>query len=164
MKKTLIVYFSLEGNTDYAARKIADSVGADLLALEPVMPYPKKGISKYLIGGMKASTHETPGLKPYKISPAGYDYIIFGTPVWASNYAPPLRTFIRDNKDALKGKKLAFFACSRGGNAAPCFKELAKDLKADLVSVQVSLIDPLAKKSKETDAKIEEFCERVKEG
>lgn len=31
MKKTLIVYFSLEGNTDYAARKIADSVGAACL-------------------------------------------------------------------------------------------------------------------------------------
>ena len=29
--KTLIVYYSLEGNTDYAAKKIAERTGADLI-------------------------------------------------------------------------------------------------------------------------------------
>ena len=33
--RTLIVYYSLEGNTDYAAGKIAERIGADKLRLVP---------------------------------------------------------------------------------------------------------------------------------
>ena len=34
--KTLIVYYSHEGNTDFVAKKIAEKTGADLLKLVPV--------------------------------------------------------------------------------------------------------------------------------
>ena len=33
---TLIVYYSLEGNTEYAAKIFADELGADRLRLDPV--------------------------------------------------------------------------------------------------------------------------------
>ena len=38
--KAIIVYYSLEGNTDYTANILAKELGADLLRLEPVTPYP----------------------------------------------------------------------------------------------------------------------------
>jgi len=38
--KTIIVYYSLEGNTDYAANKIASELGADILRIDPVKNYP----------------------------------------------------------------------------------------------------------------------------
>ena len=37
--KTLIVYYTLEGNTHYAAKKIASELGADVLRIKPVKIY-----------------------------------------------------------------------------------------------------------------------------
>ena len=37
--KTLVVYYSTTGSTENVAGYIADAVGADLFALEPVNPY-----------------------------------------------------------------------------------------------------------------------------
>ena len=38
--KTIIVYYSLEGNTEYAAKELANLLGADLLRLHPKKAYP----------------------------------------------------------------------------------------------------------------------------
>ena len=81
---TLIVYYSLEGNTEYAAKKIAAETGADLLRLEPVKAYPSGKVSKFVWGGKSAVMAETPELQPYQFRPEAYDRIIFGFPVWAS--------------------------------------------------------------------------------
>ena len=53
--KTLIVYYSLEGNTEYAAKKIADTCGFDTLRLEPVKKYPDSGFRKFFWGGKSLS-------------------------------------------------------------------------------------------------------------
>ena len=39
--KRLVVYYSLSGNTEEAAKKIAEALGADLLKLETVKKMPK---------------------------------------------------------------------------------------------------------------------------
>ena len=44
--KTLIVYYSMDGNTDYAAKMITDAIGADTLRLQTVKAYPTKGFAK----------------------------------------------------------------------------------------------------------------------
>ena len=41
--KTLIVYYSLEGNTEFAAEKIAKTCGFETLRLVPVKKYPDSG-------------------------------------------------------------------------------------------------------------------------
>lgn len=40
MDKTLIVYFSLEGNTRYVAEELRVGIGADVLELVPKKEYP----------------------------------------------------------------------------------------------------------------------------
>ena len=52
--KTIIVYYSLEGNTDYAAGKIANAIGADTLRINPKKAYPTGGFSKFFWGGKSA--------------------------------------------------------------------------------------------------------------
>ena len=52
--KTLIVYYTLEGNTHYAAKKIASLLDADVLRVKPVKTYPRKGFRKFLWGGKSA--------------------------------------------------------------------------------------------------------------
>ena len=90
---TLIVYYSMGGNTAWAAERMAERIGADTLRLEPVKAYPDKGVRKFLRGGKSAVMAERPVLKHYSFVAEKYDRIIFGVPVWAGNMAPPLRTF-----------------------------------------------------------------------
>ena len=159
--KTLVVYYSLEGNTEYVAEKIKESIGADLLKLVPKKAYHDKGFAKFFWGGKSAVMAEKPELEPYDVNLAEYDRIIFGFPVWASNYTPPIRTFVEDNKEELKNKKLAAFACQSGGGAEKALAKLAKTIGIDAFESTVILIDPKAKKNEGTDAQIESFCDAL---
>ena len=76
--KTIVVYYSLEGNTDLAAKKIAEKTGADLLRLEPEKAYPDSGFRKFFWGGKSAVMAETPALRSYAFDAAAYDRIVFG--------------------------------------------------------------------------------------
>ena len=126
--KTAFVCFSLTGNLLFVARRVEDALGADVIHLEPVNPYPASGAKKFLMGGKSAVFGEAPQLKPCAFDASAYDLIILGTPVWAGTFAPPLRTFVRENKAALAGKRLAAVACSSGGSAEKALNRLAEEL------------------------------------
>ena len=155
--KDLIVYYSMEGNTEYVVDKIKGKLGADTLRLIPKKAYHDKGLAKFLWGGKSAMMAEKPELEEYSVSLEAYDRIIFGFPVWASNITPPLRTFIEDNKDALKGKRFAAFACQSGGGAQKAFGKLAKCLEINELEQTAVFIDPKARASAQTDTRIEDF-------
>ena len=158
--KTLIVYYSLEGNTAYAAEKIASALGADTLRLEPVKAYPDSGFRKFFWGGKSAVMAETPELQPYGFSADVYDRIIFGFPVWAGNVTPPIRTFIKENR--LTGKHIAAFACESGAGAEKAFGKLKAALGIDRLDAELILIDPKVKPRAENDQKIKSFCDGLK--
>ena len=75
---TLIVYYSMGGNTEWTARKIAEELGAEMLRLEPVKAYPDSGFAKFFWGGKSAVMAEKPELRPYKCQQGRYDIILFG--------------------------------------------------------------------------------------
>ena len=112
----------MSGNTDYVAKEIASITGADLLRLEPKKAYPSSGFKKFLWGGKSAVMAEKPVLQAYEYDGDGYEMIVLGFPVWASNIAPPLRTFIKEND--LSGKRVAAFACQSGSGAEKAFAKL----------------------------------------
>ena len=157
--KTLIVYYSLEGNTGYAAKRIASAIGADTLEIRPVKGYPTGGFRKFLWGGKSAVMAETPKLEPYDVDLSGYDRIIFGFPVWASNITPPIRSFIKEND--LTGKEIAAFACQAASGAEKAFKKLKDALGREQLAGELTLIDPKNKPSEENEQKIEAFCEKL---
>lgn len=157
--KTLIVYYSLEGNTAYAAKLIAETLGADLLCLSPVKAYPTGKIRKFIWGGKSAVMSETPALQPYEYDGAAYDRIVFGFPVWASTIAPPLRTFIRSND--LSGKRIAAFACQTASGAEKAFGKLRGELGIDALEAELTLLDPKTKPDPANGQKIREFCEKL---
>ena len=123
--KTLIVYYSLEGNTEYAAGRIAEAAGADVLRLHPKKAYKDKGFAKFVWGGKSAVMGEAPELEAYEVDLSAYERVVFGFPVWASKFTPPLRTFIQENADALKGKRFAAFACQSGSGAEKALGKLS---------------------------------------
>ena len=159
--KTIIVYYSLEGNTAYAAEKIAADLGADLLRIEPVKTYPSSGFRKFFWGGKSAVMAETPKLQPYDFDADAYDRIIFGFPVWASNVTPPIRTFIKENN--LAGKRIAAFACQSGAGAEKAFAKLKAALGIEKLEAELVLIDPKKKPSVGNEQKIKVFCEELKD-
>lgn len=159
--KTLIVYYSLEGNTKYVAEKIAEQTGADLLCLEPEKVYPTGKVTKYLWGGKGAVMGDTPELKPYTADLSEYEMIVFGTPVWASTFTPPLRTFIKKHKDELKSKKIALFACSAGGSAEKCFANLQEELGCGEIAATLRLTDPAQRQREQNHSEIESFCKKM---
>ena len=158
--KTLIVYYTLEGNTHYAAKKIASQLDADVLRVKPVKTYPRKGFRKFLWGGKSAVMAETPELEPYTFDASAYDRIVFGFPVWAGNVTPPLRTFIKEND--LSGKRFAAFACQSGAGAEKAFEKLKTVLGIRELDAELVLIDPKTKPDPINEKKISGFCGKLK--
>ena len=159
--KTVIIYYSLEGNTDYAARRIASELGADLLRLEPEKEYPSNGFKKFFWAGKSAVMAETPKLAPYSFDASAYDRIVFGFPVWAGNVAPPIRSFAKENR--LDGKRVAAFACEGGSGAEKAFGKLKAALGIEAFEAELILIDPKAKPSDENERKLKMFCSKLTE-
>ena len=161
--KTAIVYYSMSGNTKYVAGKVAAGAGADLIEIAPEKKFPAKGLRKFLVGGRSAVTGATPALLPYEFKAEEYDRVVIATPVWASSPAPPLNTFIKDNREALGEKKIALILCFRGGGAdkaAAKVKELTGcgEFEAELV-----LVDPKKNAGYDVDKKIAEFVKKITE-
>lgn len=154
--KIAVVYYSLEGNTKLVAEKIAARLGADLIQIIPAKEYPTGKVSKYFWAGKSATFGEAPRLEPYRFDQNKYDLIILGTPIWAGTFAPPLRTFIRENK--MTGKKVALFASCSGGSTEKCFEQLKNELGDCILISTLRLVDPLKDNETELDRHIVDFC------
>lgn len=157
--KTLIVYYSLEGNTRWAAEKIAAQLGADTLRLVPKAAYPDKGFKKFLFGGKSAVMKETPELEPYEVDITQYERLVLATPVWAGTLAPPLRTFIR--REDLTGKQFALVASSMGGSPGKTFEHLKALLGVTEDVPVLSLKDPKSHPSQANEDALAAFCDKL---
>ena len=158
--KTAIVYYSMHGNVRYVAEKVAKELGADLIELKPVKAYPDKGAMQFIWGGSAVTFKKKPDLEPYSFNASDYDLVIIGTPVWASNFTPPLRTFFENND--LTGKKIAVIATSAGGDSSKCLEAVKAAAKADSLAAVLSLTDPKDKPSDENEKQIAAFIETCK--
>ena len=151
----------MSGNSQQTAEKLAAELGAQTIRIEPVKEYPSKGFKKFLWGGKSAVMGERPALQLYRFD-GDFDTVIFGAPVWASNIAPPMRTFIVENRDKLSGKRLAAFVCCSGGGADKALAKLKALLEVKALTAEMILIDPKDKPSPENEEKIRDFCKKIK--
>ena len=159
--KTLIVYYSLNGNTAFVAEKLSQALGADTLKLEPQKAYPDKGFKKFFFGGKSAVMGEKPALVPYACDLSQYERVIIGSPVWAGTFTPPLRTFIEENKEELKGKKFAAFLCCAGGDTFKPFEKLRNALNVEQFDAQAVFVDPKDKPKPENETALKQFADNL---
>lgn len=138
--RALIVYFSFEGNTKLIAEKIAETIGADIVELATSKQYPQEGIGKYFWGGKSVVFGDKPELLNETVDWNKYQTIIIGTPVWASSFTPPVKSFI--SKYKISGKRIALFACHGGGGAEKCFAKLKKALPGNEFIGEIDFIQP----------------------
>ena len=159
--KSIVVYYSMNGNCEMVAGKTAELLGSDILRIEPVKSYPDKGAKKFIWGGKSAVMGEMPPLKPYEFDADKYDCVIIGFPVWASNITPPIRTFIKENLKSLKDKKITSFACQAGSGAEKAFERLKEALGIHKLDATLILIDPKTRQNGENEDKIREFVNSI---
>nr|WP_297766291.1 flavodoxin domain-containing protein [uncultured Butyrivibrio sp.] len=159
--KRLIVYFSLEGNTELIADELSKTLSADKLRLVPKKTLHTSGFGKFFWNGKSAVMAEKPELEPYNVDLSAYDQIIFGFPVWAGTFTPPLRTFISENKEKLKNKGFATFACQSGAGAEKAFAKLQDCLGIDGFATTAIFIDPKEKPSEENALKLNVFAKKL---
>jgi flavodoxin len=111
--KTLVVYYSYEGNTEKIAQAIAKEIGAATLRLRPKKEMQSTGFSKYLWGGKQVFMKSKPDLESFDVDFSEYAQVFIGTPVWSFSYAPAIRTFM--DSGLLSGKQVYFFSTHEGG-------------------------------------------------
>lgn len=142
MIKSLVIYYSFEGNTRLVAESMAQSIDADLLSLQPEKEMESKGFSKYLWGGSQVMMKRKPALKPFEVNPSEYDLILIGTPVWAWTYSPPVATLLQSVD--FSNKYIGLFTC-HGGQNAKTFHHMRKQLDKSIVLGEMDFFEPATK-------------------
>ena len=113
MNKSLVLYYSYEGNTKTVANFIRDRLGCDIESIKPVNEMESKGFGKYFWGGAKVVMHRKPNLITIQSDVPSYDTLLIGTPVWAWTITPPILTLI--SSDLIRDKQIYFFYTHDGG-------------------------------------------------
>lgn len=109
----LIVFYSDNGNTRYAARTLAEKIGADLLELKPNSPMPKPRFEN-MFWGNNCSVVKCCTLQKYDKDISKYDQIYIGTPSWSGCICPAIKAFLK--QEDLQNKEVAFFCCHNGND------------------------------------------------
>jgi menaquinone-dependent protoporphyrinogen IX oxidase len=115
--KVLIVYYSRSGKTRKIAKQIGLKINADLEEIKDNKN--RAGIFGFINSGNEAYFKKTIPLNALEKDISQYDTVVIGTPVWASNIATPIRSFLREYQDKLN--KVAFFCTSLGSDPKPVF-------------------------------------------
>lgn len=154
--KTLVIYYSRTGNTEFVAREIAAELGADL---EEVVDLKKReGKMGWLSAGRDGTGNRQTKIAETKRNPADYDLIVIGTPVWAWGPSAAIRTYI--GKHDLSGKNVALFFTLNGAPRA-VVEKTRKLLPTALVINELLLAKPQENKE-ETKRKIVEWSATLK--
>ena len=121
-----VVYFSWSGNTRFAAETIAKKAGAAIFEVKAEKPY-SSDFGKCCDEAKPECYGKTlRAIKPIEgLDLAKYDVVFVGTPNWWGTMAPPVRTWVTQSKDALKGKTVCLFQTHGGGGMQSLGRDFA---------------------------------------
>lgn len=101
--KILVVYYSATGSTKAVADTIADTTGADLFEITPVVPYTSDDLnwtndnSRVSVEHNDESKRDVPLTKNTPDNWADYDTVFIGYPIWWGIAAWPVNNFVEGN-------------------------------------------------------------------
>ena len=152
--KTLVLFYSLTGNTEKIANGIAAKLNSDIEEI-----FDKKnrnGFFGHLVAGKDAVLRKFTEIEEVKKDLSQYDLVVVGTPVWAWGMTPAIRTYLSKNKF----NKLAFFCTQDGSGGKRTFREMEEMTKQPVAVL--SLIKKEIKNSQYQE-KVKEFCDKLKD-
>lgn len=115
-RKSVIVYFTHSGNTELAAKQLAELTGAKMFRLLPEQPYTSEDVD--WVNEQSRCTQEhlnqslRPAIKPVDIDFEKVDTVFIGFPIWWHEEPAVIRTFLDKYRDQLKDKVLYPFCTS----------------------------------------------------
>lgn len=118
--KTLVVYYSFTGNCKALATVLAGYSGADVLEIQPAQEGLDYAADNYAIGSsLIAAIREKPNdsasypaIKAVNRDAADYENIVIVTPLWWSNMAAIMQTYLFKEGSKLKDKKVGLIVSS----------------------------------------------------
>ena len=118
--KTLVVYYSFTGNCKTLAAVLAGYAGADVLEIQPAQEGLDYAANNYAIGSsLIAAIREKPNdpasypaIKVVNRDAADYENIVIVTPLWWSNMAAIMQSYLFKEGSKLKDKKVGLIVSS----------------------------------------------------
>ena len=118
--RTLVAYYSYTGNVAAIVDELKGKIEADIVEIQSAEEGLKYEADNYKIGSALISAirenpdkaESYPEIKPLNVDFGLYDNIIVATPLWWSNMAAPMQTFLFANGAEMAGKNIALIVSS----------------------------------------------------
>lgn len=118
--KTLIAYYSYTNNVESIVNELRGQIEADVVEIEPAEKGLDYAANNYAIGSAQiAAIRENPdnaesypAIDPVNVNLDEYDCIIIGVPLWWSNMAAPMQTFLFEHGTEMAGKNIGLIVSS----------------------------------------------------
>ena len=130
--KILVLYYSQNGTTEQVAQALQNSLGADIEAILPVIPYDGDFQATIERGRKELESNFLPDIQPFKADISSYDVIFLGYPIWFGTYAQPIATVLATQD--FTGKKIVPFCTFGSGGLDSSVKNIKEKLpKAEIL-------------------------------
>ena len=118
--KTLVVYYSFTNNVHTIVSDLSTQIDADVIRIEPA----EKGIDyaannyaegSALISAILSNPDDAasyPAIDPVEVNMADYDMVVVAAPLWWSQMAAPLQTFLFQHGKEMADKHIALIVSS----------------------------------------------------
>ena len=131
MSRKLVAFFSASGVTAKVAEKLSDTIGADLFAIEPKVPYTKADLDWMDKNSRSTLEMKDPASRPeiarVRDNMEEYDTVFVGFPIWWYVAPTIINTFLESYN--LTGKTIIPFATSGGSGMGKTNEKLMPSCK-----------------------------------
>lgn len=131
MSRKLVAFFSASGVTAKVAEKLSDTIGADLFAIEPKIPYTKADLDWMDKNSRSTLEMKDPASRPeiarVRDNMEEYDTVFIGFPIWWYVAPTIINTFLESYD--LTGKTIIPFATSGGSGMGKTNEKLMPSCK-----------------------------------
>lgn len=118
--RTLVVYYSYTNNVNRIVTELTKQIEADVVRIEPAEKGLDYAANNYAIGSAQIAAIRNnpndaasyPDIDPVNVNLANYDCIIIGAPLWWSNMAAPLQTYLFQYGKDMAGKHIGLIVSS----------------------------------------------------
>lgn len=118
--KTLVAYYSFTNNVHQIVEDLSTQIDADVVRIEPAekgLDYAANGyeIGSALISAIRNNPDDVsscPAIDPVQLEMSQYDVVIIATPLWWSNMAAPMQTFLFNYGREMSGKHIGLIVSS----------------------------------------------------
>ncbi len=118
--KTLIVYYSYTNNTEQIVNDLKTMINADVIEVEPVNKNLNYAANNYAIGTeqlnkIKNNPNDAssyPAIDPVSVDMSKYNTVIIATPLWWSQMASNMQTFLFKYGNEMAGKNIGLIVSS----------------------------------------------------